>query len=336
MAVPAIASLLLHAAAISVVVATTPATGAESVGTRRDLAPIEVVEVDGSRPNEERVAVSGEAGREDRAQGRPDASPDLAPSPLPARRVEAGATPRPAKDRTPIEPRPAPATPRPPAGSTSKAARRDEPRTSRAEPYPEHSAASDTAGAASSAGAAVPHGMPSRNDGAANAANAAAGGTGGELGDGGGTLRKDAPSLIGRFGHELPRIGASVSGWQGAPVGTAVPVEVEIVLGDDGQVDRRRDPFVRAPEAEQELLAETVRRTCRSLFGALSIPGQGPRGGTVRLRVGATLAEVAPTRLTIDGSDPRAPSFTLESGRRVVFSVEVVSTGSVEPRGGPP
>ncbi len=182
----------------------------------------------------------------------------------------------------------------------------------------------------------MPQGVPSRNEGTADGANAAAEGAGGELGDGGGALRRDAPSLIGRFGHELPRIGASVPGWQGTVAGPVLPVEVELVLGDDGQVDRRRDPFVRAPEVGQEILAETVRRTCRSLFGALSIPGQGTRGGTIRLRVGATLADVAPTRLTIDGSDPRAPSFTLESGRRVEFVVELVSTGRVEQHGEPP
>jgi hypothetical protein len=328
MTVPAIASVLLHAAAMSVVVAATAAKGAEPGAARPPTVPVEVVEFDSSPPEDERVAISGEVGKEDRAQGRPDASPEVDPSPSPPPRVEARARRNPANDTAPHGPRPAPTTSRPARAPKTSAKHVPEPGTERDEDPP----APTSMGATAAAGAAATRAASSGNEPGEHAAER---GRAGERGDGGGELRNDAPSLVGRFGHELPRIGASVPGWQDPSAGPVPPVEVELVLGEDGHLDRGRNPFVRVPELGQELLAETVRRTCRSLFGAFSVPGQGSRGA-IRLRIGATVSDVAPTRLTIDGSDPRAPSFTLESGRRIDFAVEVVSSGRAELPGEPP
>ncbi len=117
------------------------------------------------------------------------------------------------------------------------------------------------------------------------------------------------------------------------------PLELLLTLDGDGRLDRRTDPVARLPETKptegptepmREVLVESLRKTVVSLFGRLSLPGRPVGAGQVRLRVSAIVTDVAPTKLTIDGRAEVDPSFTLESGRRVTFRLEVLEVVPAE------
>ncbi len=141
---------------------------------------------------------------------------------------------------------------------------------------------------------------------------------------------RTAPSVVARFHHELPRVAASVSEWVNAPVGGVAPIHLELALDPEGRVDRVVDPLPAAREGAAEALRQSLKKTVITLFGRMSLPGHPVRAGRVRLRVGARVEDVAPQKLTIDGRPEVDPSFTLESGRRVTFQLEVTSVAPTE------
>jgi hypothetical protein len=212
---------------------------------------------------------------------------------------------------TEIEPEPAP---RPPPSASAPPRPTSSPKSS-APPR-----ASATASAAGSSSAAAP--QPS--------ASSSAGSTGPGIGpdDGDGHAKK-APDLAQKFTKDLPSVAAGVEGWTKLPDGPAGSVKITLLLDEKGKVVKDRDPIPSEPAPPPEL-AESVRRTAKSLFVTLALPGHPVRAGKLTLTVSARVQhgparpEIQKFRIESNFSAKRGDAeFELESGLKVSFDVKV-------------
>jgi hypothetical protein len=193
--------------------------------------------------------------------------------------------------------------------------------------------------AAEATAAAPPRPMPSARppaqtspaDGGAPSAAASTGsGPTGEPDAGGGAKRPELPSVMARFTHDLAEWGSGVPAWQTAPIGDAGSIIVTIAVGDEGKLDKLHDPFGGEASQLSPVLVESVKRTKAAL-----VTKMGSRNVLVKFKVGAVVSDVPPPEgdalsLSFDSYDAKTKkggsTFTLGSGRRVTFSVEVLET----------
>jgi hypothetical protein len=170
----------------------------------------------------------------------------------------------------------------------------------------------------------------------AQSSNASGAGTGdGTSNEGDGGHARTAPSLAARFTKELAPYAAHVPSWQTMPTGATASAEITLELDADGHVVKDRDPLegvVGAPDA----IAESVRRTQKSMLLVFSLPDRPVGAGTVTLRIRGDVSDRDPPS-NKDSLDPNgieyaftfegkkgAATFTLASGRHVELSVEIV------------
>jgi hypothetical protein len=260
---------------------------------------------------------SVEPGLEEREQGPLAGDPSAAEAPAPtsaaSQRLEPAApTAKPAASPAPAAGQPAPSTtvpaPAAPAGPQPKA-----------EPGSEHGR--HGSGAAHADGPAAGSAAPGRGPSDV------------PPGEGGGYKRSRDPDLGDRFTHDLPSFAQALSAWRDAPLGETGEVQLVLALDAEGKIALPGREAVERLDGRRAVLVESIRRTVDGLYASFALPGGVAGPGKLWLRVRARVSDLPappqPRERVEVGSTPLALGrasayFTLEGGRHVEFTVELV------------